>query len=36
MGLLFLEFILIVVYLYCWHWGRKLRRLERDDRRRWE
>jgi hypothetical protein len=33
---LFIELTLIVVYLYCWHWSRKLRRLERDERRRWE
>jgi hypothetical protein len=33
---LFLEFILIVAYLYCTYWVRKLRRLEREERRLWE
>jgi hypothetical protein len=33
---LFIELILIVAYLYCSHWSRKLRRLEREERRRRE
>jgi hypothetical protein len=33
---LFIELALIVVYLYCTYWMRKLRRLDREERRRWE